>query len=257
MKQNLSKLVLFGQTAFDEISNNGKTARVIGGAGYYASIGASIASSNTLLVTSVGDDFDISAFNKPNLKTQLKIGGETAHFKIATDSYGQRTISAVCRGTKVIDTHELDKIVHSNKVFHICNMPPEEQLIIAKRIFADNKSFSFHSNEYFMRNNRAIIDELIELCNLYILDEKEYTLLDSPMEKCVVTLGERGACIPEANATYSPKTRKLVDKTGAGDIFSGAYVATLLETGDRCKALEFATEAASASVTCFGVEHLL
>jgi ribokinase len=70
-----------------------------------------------------------------------------------------------------------------------------------------------------------------------------------------VTLGERGCFVslPDRGEHVPAHKVTVVDSTGAGDAFVGAFAAALLQTDrDLLAATEFATAAAARSVTVAG-----
>jgi ribokinase len=73
--------------------------------------------------------------------------------------------------------------------------------------------------------------------------------------KVVVTLGSQGAVITEGNDILHLSTPevKAVDSTGAGDIFSGAFLTHYIKGRDLKKSVERAIVAASLSTTKLGV----
>ncbi len=73
-------------------------------------------------------------------------------------------------------------------------------------------------------------------------------------ELVVLTLGERGAVVadPSRRVHIAPVPAKLVDATGAGDTFDGAFLAEFSRTADPVAAAHFACAAASLSVENIG-----
>jgi 1D-myo-inositol 3-kinase len=71
----------------------------------------------------------------------------------------------------------------------------------------------------------------------------------------VVTRAERGATVYEASKPchYPARPAQQVDPTGAGDVFSAAFLIRLAETGKPCQAASFANAVASFSVEGPGV----
>ena len=69
-----------------------------------------------------------------------------------------------------------------------------------------------------------------------------------------LTLGEDGALIAtrEKRERLEPVTVKLVDATGAGDMFDGAFLAEYLRTGDPFAAGRYANVAAALSTEGYG-----
>lgn len=74
----------------------------------------------------------------------------------------------------------------------------------------------------------------------------------------VVTHAERGATVYQGKDSchYPARPAKQVDPTGAGDVFTAAFLIGLAETKDPCRAASFANAAASFSVEGPGVEGI-
>ena len=75
------------------------------------------------------------------------------------------------------------------------------------------------------------------------------------VEILVVTRAERGATVYQAGESchYPARPANQVDPTGAGDVFSAAFLIRLAETGDGCQAAAFANAVASFSVEKPGI----
>jgi 1D-myo-inositol 3-kinase len=73
-----------------------------------------------------------------------------------------------------------------------------------------------------------------------------------------VTHAERGATIYQAGEScyYPARPTRQVDPTGAGDVFTAAFLIRLLETGDPCQAAAFANVVASFSIEQPGVDGI-
>ncbi len=71
----------------------------------------------------------------------------------------------------------------------------------------------------------------------------------------VVTHADRGATVYHGGEScqYPARPAREVDPTGAGDVFTAAFLMILSETGDPCQAAAFANAAASFSVEGHGV----
>lgn len=71
----------------------------------------------------------------------------------------------------------------------------------------------------------------------------------------VVTHAERGATVYEADEVchYAARPAREVEPTGAGDVFTAAFLIRLAETGDPCQAAQFANAVASFSVEGTGM----
>lgn len=99
---------------------------------------------------------------------------------------------------------------------------------------------------------RAIVGREPQLAGLRLL-------LDDGPRMLVVTCGARGAMAASRHdAALQPAfPATLVDSTGAGDSFNGAFLAALLEGQDLSAALRFACAAASVAVTAVGARTAL
>ena len=84
-------------------------------------------------------------------------------------------------------------------------------------------------------------------------------LLDKGVKTVVITLGEAGCVLADANGsrTIPAFTVKAVDTTAAGDCFTGALAVALAEGRSLDEAARFAAQAASISVTRVGAQPSL
>jgi ribokinase len=78
--------------------------------------------------------------------------------------------------------------------------------------------------------------------------------IDHGVKTAIVTLGELGAvCVTESmERYYLPQIVHAIDSTGAGDTFSGAFMAALSRGRPLEEAIRFANAAAALSVTRLG-----
>ena len=110
----------------------------------------------------------------------------------------------------------------------------------------------------------ALKDVPVELCDILFVNEIEAGILCGaerasleqlaarfPGAMLVYTMGSRGACVYADGKTYHQPAYsvKAVDTTGAGDTFSGYYLAALCEEKTIPEALCLAAKAAAISVT--------
>jgi ribokinase len=81
-------------------------------------------------------------------------------------------------------------------------------------------------------------------------------LVDSGVEKVIITLGSKGAFVVTKTEKVSVPAFKVeaVDTTAAGDTFCGAFAVALVEGKSLKEALQFASAAAAISVTRIGAQ---
>ncbi|KAF0236730.1 MAG: hypothetical protein FD181_2500 [Prolixibacteraceae bacterium] len=81
-------------------------------------------------------------------------------------------------------------------------------------------------------------------------------LVDSGVEKVIITLGSKGAFVVTKTEKISVQAYKVdaVDTTAAGDTFCGAFAVAFVEGKPMKEALQFASAAAAISVTRMGAQ---
>ncbi len=115
---------------------------------------------------------------------------------------------------------------------------------------------------------RSRLESILGLTDYLITSEgfaQTYTGLKDPKKAAqalfrphyqvvVVTLGERGSVgFSPTGIVYQPSFKvKVVDTTGAGDVFHGAFIYSLLQGWDLTKALRFSNGAAALKCTKIG-----
>ena len=86
MSQKNKHILITGTVAFDDIETpKGSSGKIIGGAGSYIALAASIFSKKISLISVVGDDFlekDIEMFQSKNINTEMieRISGEKSFY---------------------------------------------------------------------------------------------------------------------------------------------------------------------------------
>ena len=108
----------------------------------------------------------------------------------------------------------------------------------------------------YLLPNEGELDLLLDDINLEERSEKIDILLDKGVKNIIVTEGEKGINYYSKNKKLHLDSLKVkaVDTTAAGDVFAGAFAASLMEKNDIKKSLEFAVEAAAYSVTKMGAQ---
>ncbi|MEJ0013597.1 MAG: sugar kinase [Bauldia sp.] len=101
---------------------------------------------------------------------------------------------------------------------------------------------------------RPSIDDARQLTGLDDPDKIADFYLSVGPKVVAMTLGSEGALIAtkEKRERIAPRAAKLVDATGAGDTFTGAFLAEYLRTGDAFAAGRYANVAAALSTEGYG-----
>lgn len=110
------------------------------------------------------------------------------------------------------------------------------------------KNFDFNKIDLLLVNET----EAKEISNCDDIEKCiDYFRENYPNLKIVITLGERGSIFVSKDSKVCQNAYKVeaVDSTGAGDTFTGFFVAEFYQNNDIKKCLEFATKASALSVT--------
>ncbi|MGM0499226.1 MAG: ribokinase [Bacillota bacterium] len=108
----------------------------------------------------------------------------------------------------------------------------------------------------YLLPNEGELDLLLENLKLEKRSEKIKMLLGKGVKNIIVTEGEKGINYYSKNEELYLEALKVeaVDTTAAGDVFAGAFAASLMEKNDIKKSLKFAVQAAAYSVTKMGAQ---
>jgi ribokinase len=126
--------------------------------------------------------------------------------------------------------------------------------------FAPARAFDL---SYIPKINILVLNELEAgfLADMQVENEMDaeiaaQKLVDSGVEKVIITLGSKGALLVSNTEKISVKAYQVnaIDTTAAGDTYCGAFAVALVEGKTMKEALEFASAAAAISVTRIGAQ---
>jgi 2-dehydro-3-deoxygluconokinase len=165
------------------------------------------------------------------------------------------------------------KVVHASGISQAISSSAADAVFAAFRIArAANVTVSFDTNLRLrlwpLERARAMIHAAAGLADILrpsLDDARQLTGLDAP-DRIVdfylglgprivaLTCGSEGAIVAtrERRERMAPRPAKLVDATGAGDMFTGAFLAEYLRTGDPFAAGRYANVAAALSTEGYG-----
>jgi 2-dehydro-3-deoxygluconokinase len=172
-----------------------------------------------------------------------------------------------------VDAIHAAKVVHASGISQAISSSATDAVFHAMRTARDaGVTVSYDTNLRLrlwpLDRARAVIHAAAGLADILrpsIDDARQLTGLDDPDKiadfylsvgpKIVaMTLGSEGALIAtrERRERIQPRAAKLVDATGAGDMFTGAFLAEHLRTGDPFAAGRYANVAAALSTEGYG-----
>ena len=181
MSQKNKQVLITGTVAFDEIETpNGSSGKIIGGAGTYIALAASIFSKKISLISVIGDDFlekDIEMLQSKNINTKMIeriLGKKSFYWK------GRYHSNFKNRDTLITELNALEKfnpIVNdysrNAEIVVLGNLHPSVQLSVLDQI-EENTSFVLLDTMNFWMD--AAIDELkkaISKTDLIVINDEE------------------------------------------------------------------------------------
>jgi sulfofructose kinase len=255
-----------GAGSFEQVSWQG------GGNGSTAIVAAARLGAKTGMVGIVGND----QYGRCCINDFKRHGVDISHIAIdekgstafciclAETSTKMRTFIGSQDSCRQMNPNELDKeYITSAKYLHIARL--DEAAIEAAKIAKDNGvKVSIDAGRYdpLVIENIALFDVFIASEFFYegIFDNKDYKnncaeLQGMGPEIVVVTLGANG-CVGIQNGNYFEiptfNEVRVVDTTGAGDVFHGAFIYGLLQGWDAEKAAIFSNAVSSIKCTRLG-----
>ena len=283
---NNSKLLITGTVAFDDIETpKGLSGKIIGGAGTYISLAASVFSKRISLISVIGDDFlekDIKMLQLKNINTDMieRIDGEKSFYW-----KGRYHSNFKTRDTLVTELNALEKfnpvVNQSSKnadIVILGNLHPNVQLSVLDQL-ESNKSFVILDTMNFWMDtaleelkrvllktdliiiNDEEVEQLTSEQNLYVAAQK---ILEMGPKLLIVKKGDKGSEIFNQKESFQIPAytiQSVIDPTGAGDCYAGG-LAGYLSTQDQIdfksikKSMIYGTIIASYCVENFGVKDV-
>lgn len=280
-----NKVLIAGTAAYDTLETpHGKRERVLGGSAVYASLAARYFASPCILST-VGEDFlerDEKLLGASGVDTRglWKKRGEKTFFW--EGSYVSDLNSASTLKTELNVLLNYDASVHDAhreaEYLFLANIDP----VLQKRVLEQLDSLKFSGLDtmnFWIESKPEAVIELFPMIGILFINEGELkglsgqgniwkgaeVLLSKGLKRLVVKRGEYGAVLfAEGRVFIVPAfpLKEVVDPTGAGDSFAGAFLGYVASRGswgfeDLKEALLWGAVIASFTVSDFSVGGLL
>ena len=275
-------IVFVGHVSMDLVEGPRGSNYQPGGGALYAALAARTIYRNVRLATAVGRDYEfldilklfpisgIRRFDMPSTRFHIKYDEKwNAHYLEASLGAGAKI------GVDIIP----DPWLVGGVAIHLAPMRPGKVLRMVRRIRrkCPRALISVNTWEGYIKEGRRAKEALREIArevDFFILNDAEVRALTGvrslsraiellEARNLVVTLGELGAIISseEVGMQLVPALRvpggEVVDTTGAGDSWCGAFVATYRATGDIMKAVSVASIIAGLKCQGWGPSRLL
>ena len=284
MNQNNKHVLITGTVAFDDIETpNGSSGKIIGGAGTYIALAASVFSKRITLISVIGDDFseeDIEMLQSKNINTKMieRIPGEKSFYW-----KGRYHSNFKNRDTLITELNALEKfnpIVNDSsrnaEIVVLGNLHPSVQLNVLNQIEEAKSFVILDTMNFWMDTAMDELKKAISKTDLIVINDEEAEQLTNEKnlhaaadkifemgpKTVMIKKGDQGSEIFNSKESfYIPAypVKLVIDPTGAGDCFAGGlagYLSTQeqIDFDSLIKSMVFGTIAASYCVENFGVK---
>ena len=272
------RIGVYGNLTLDEIDRNGKPMVRPGGSALYSSLAAAYLGARVSVISNVGRDYPrnvLSWINRLGIDVTgvKKFDGYTTRFKI---SYGRnsRKLELIHPGRKLrpSGTPSSFQAIHLGPVFmevglDVLNYARRHSRFLSLDVQGLLRTLDRDGSVRLVRRR---IGPFLSKCNLVKATEGEARvmapaattlatarrLLHKGAQYVIITQGSSGSLLvrKEGDALHIPSVPegKVVDLTGAGDIFIGSWLVTFLALEDPFWAGAVGAAFASLSVRGFG-----
>ena len=259
-------VVTIGHVSIDKVKINEKEKTQLGGAAVYSAMAAKIFA-HTGVVSRVGEDFPyrfLALLKKYgiNIEGLKKVRGRSTNFKIEYDEDGIAKYTEYKLNVgKYIRPSDIPKTYLKAEAFHLAPMAATKQQKFIDFLKKRGGIISLNTHIGFLPRYRRKLLELIPQVDIFTLNEEEALKITNAKrleyaikflkkiehEFIIVTLGVIGSVVIDKDVTFFPSVYqpKVIDLTGCGDAFAGAFLASFIRTKDPLKSANIANSVAS------------
>ncbi len=227
----------------------------LGGMAYNTAATASSLGAKTRLVSSVGKDFppledreglkfDLGVGDKPTTRSFLFYDGREERIYFYRGAYHD------------IDVKDAKKRIAGAGWVHFAGVAPcFSELIGAAdaqdKIVSCNPGYDL----FHYRPEDEVVGELADKSDYFVMSSDEARHLNRPVdsilgEAAVITMGKNGSALvtKEGRVQIPAYKTEVISPFGAGDVYTGAFIASMAKGGDALKSARLASAAASFAV---------
>lgn len=276
------RLVFVGHISVDKVENVNGTRLQPGGAALYAAIAARTLSPNVTLISVTGKDNQfLDALNLLPYKDVKIVDAPATRFHIRYDSRWEAHYLKASHGagSRITSRSISAKWLRHKSIFHISPMQPSKVAKIVDKIKQKSPETKVCVNTWIDyiregRKNRRILKEIALKADFFIISDTEAKALAQTdaissavrllkAKRLIVTLGSLGAIISGesvglqmfASVNLSPD--RVIDTTGAGDVWCGAFLAAYNLTEDFGKSVNIAATISRIKCSDWGFQSLV
>jgi len=262
-------VAIVGHVGYETVRTSAQNIKMTmpGGAAYHAAVGVRAAGGTASVFSLVGRDYRREFITKLGARAVLRTVplGPSSRFAI---SYGRRfssrTVVAHLGVASQMTEEMLPPSFFSAKCIYLATNLPHTQLAFASYIAATSDvPIAADCIDVFARRWPDVTRRVLSMARIVFLSEAEQRILryrpaDSS-QLVILRRSSRGVQCRQGATVFETPVRRVavVDPTGAGDVFAGAFLSLLARRKPIRSALTVAANIASRSVSRFGSSHLL
>ncbi len=266
------QLVVIGYTNIDiNITPLSKTV-LPGGGAYFAAIAASRIIKPVGLVTRIGKDYEAEFLLSRVIPDGVKIIPEKLTARSTQIYHSEkdltdRDIQLEWGVAPDINPQDFPREwLEKAEIVHISTMPPAQQTEFIRflRKHAPQTKISLDTDHFFFEDKNLFeqIKENFSKVDIAFANRHEYLALKETIDQlpeAIVKFDKDGAdYLQHGKKIFHIPTQavEVKDATGAGDMLAGTYLALIIKSESKEKALKLAVEVATESVKEVGVKHI-
>ena len=253
----MKKTLIVGTVAYDEIETPTESSgKILGGAGTYIGLSASIFDINPSIISIVGGDFEQTHLELLKSKgidissIEIVSKGKTFYWKgkYHKDWNKRDTLNTQLNVLADFNPKLNDDQKHS-EIIVLGNLHPSVQNTVLNQIKAENKCVILDTMNFWMDNALEELHSVISRVDIIIINDEEAiqlsgkdTLFAAAQEimsygpsHIVIKKGEHGAMLfgeSEFFTTPAFPVHVVKDPTGAGDCFAGGFAGYLAQCNE-------------------------
>ena len=283
----MKKTLIVGTVAYDEIETPTESSgKILGGAGTYIGLSASLFDTQLSIISIVGGDFEkenLEMLNSKGINTdsiEIVPKGKTFYWKGKYHKDWNKRDTLSTQLNVLADFNPIVKDENKNaEIIVLGNLHPLVQNTVLDQVENNKKCVILDTMNFWMDNALNELLEVIKKVDVITINDEEARQLtgenslvvaarkiyEMGPQFVVIKKGEHGALLFNEDKVFSAPALPLeavFDPTGAGDTFAGGFSGHLTKTNDFSfenmkRALIYGSAMASFCVEEFGPERLL
>ncbi len=273
-------LTFIGHISIDKVENTNGVRVQPGGGALYAAIAAKTLNAKTALVSAVGKKFPFTeCFDRLDIRHIRKSRSPTTRFHIRYNkNWEAKYIEAnEGAGARITASQVPSSLLKPQSAVHIAPMKPSKVARIVDNIRKRSSQVDISMNSWAgyietSRQRRSLL-KIASQVDFFMLNEFEAKALAQTRylpialerikaKRLIVTMGKLGAIMSGIDfetsmmPALSVPTEKIMDTTGAGDVWSGAFLAAYKITKDLMNSVTVASIISSLKCSGWGFESI-